>query len=359
MFHDDLSTAHSRYCSYCLKSLTRAYRCSRCQIAYYCNQGCQRGHWNHGHKMNCRAITSLKELNGLISDMADQPMNESFHTSLDVVKAIGNMRDPQAFDEAWVHKIREKSESIHTKTRQGECMPVSMDFDTYYDAMKSHRQRCEKRRLPFTRKTVSEMKNTQVCIYIEHLPRLSSFSIRLCLPKSMYPAEFSSAGHEDNISVVLSGYGTKTQILIQRPTFEECHEEARFHILAMLLLPLPMTYSSILNETVNVTVNIKRSHTSHIEVSLRIPYNSIQNSATEFYLNDLLGQTKTESQESLTNTLRAFNRMQCRSCANGIIRSFTSSSHRNLSTLKKVLTLPEGHWDEISEYISCFDTVST
>ena len=43
-------------CWYCRKlSSGKLPRCSKCKVAYYCDQICQTRHWTEGHKLNCES----------------------------------------------------------------------------------------------------------------------------------------------------------------------------------------------------------------------------------------------------------------------------------------------------------------
>jgi hypothetical protein len=45
----------SKICSRCEKVLVELpSKCSRCKQVYYCNRHCQKQHWKHGHKKECK-----------------------------------------------------------------------------------------------------------------------------------------------------------------------------------------------------------------------------------------------------------------------------------------------------------------
>lgn len=365
-------SSNNNSCSQCLKSLqlSRAYRCSQCQKAYYCNRECQRKHWNRGHKAHCRAISALKELNGLMKDMNEQTTQKSFHTAMDMVANIQNMKTPESVDDPWVCKLRKNNPILHKeKSSNSSMISISpptqdtkvstrmIDLDSYLYAMKSHRRRCHQRRLVLGTME-SELKPLSTDIYVEHLLRLFTYNIRICIPQSFNSTNLASLS-KDDISVVLNEYpDSKTLVTIQQNlTKEVCYKQDRFNTMITFLLPTRLNYSKLLDKAVTSSINIKGSYSSsQLEISFRLPYNDLKSPQT-FTENFQFKPVITESNETSKTKLKAYNRLECRNCGLGIVGYRSSPEFQ--PTLQKVLPLPAGHWDEILDYISCFDAVST
>jgi hypothetical protein len=125
--------------------------------------------------------------------------------------------------------------------------------------------------------------------------------------------------------------------------------------LATFLLPTPFKNVEAFNETVTSSINLKYMHPFRLEITFRICCSDEIDSQLGFEAMD-----RAEDQimmESRNVPMRALNRLVCRSCGLGIVKH-SFADDENHQTLKDILPLPKGHWDEINDYISCFESVS-
>jgi len=66
---DEASTATPEFCFNCiiygwkeLKDLSALKRCSKCKLATYCSEPCQKEHWHNSHKKHCKYMSKKKVL---------------------------------------------------------------------------------------------------------------------------------------------------------------------------------------------------------------------------------------------------------------------------------------------------------
>ena len=108
---------------------------------------------------------------------------------------------------------------------------------------------------------------------------------------------------------------------------------------------------------VNPTARISTDHNS---VSLRIQLQSASLPAMamdgiDFVEDHLLGIGEDGySLSATTSSVCQLNQLCCRSCQNPIIEP-TPSNDKNARVIKSVLPLPAGYWDDISDYLICYD----
>ena len=310
-------------------------------------------HWRRGHKVHCRAISALKELNGIMNDMSDSSTQKSFHTSMDMVATIESFQDAESLDEPWVSKIRKSASPLQENVASGPSLLSldsatamrNLDYSIYRYRMQSHRRRCHPRKSSSPKK--GDRENSFVDIFVEHLSRLCTYNIRMCIPATLVKS--NSSFSKENVWVVLQGYDAKTQVNVLTLSEGTCYDPDRLNPIATFLLPAQFTCSKALNEVVTSSVNIRFVDSTQLEITFRIKYNESTCQKTP-------SKENIKTKENLKATLEALNRLECRSCGLNIIR--TSTDSENPSPLRKILPLPEGYWDEITDYISCFETVS-
>lgn len=71
----------SLQCGYCQKYSKDIKKCSRCKLVLYCNQECQKKHWNL-HKENCKNLQIKNEVKKKELFKIQRPIEEKFEQLL-------------------------------------------------------------------------------------------------------------------------------------------------------------------------------------------------------------------------------------------------------------------------------------
>jgi hypothetical protein len=103
------------------------------------------------------------------------------------------------------------------------------------------------------------------------------------------------------------------------------------------------------------TANIS---TDDHSISLRIYLQLIDNSSSSVDLMDnLLGSMEGSIFSPITTPVAFINHLSCRNCHSPIINKTNNNNtkNKNNSTIQSVLPLPSGYWDDIEDYLICYD----
>jgi len=193
---------------------------------------------------------------------------------------------------------------------------------------------------------------------IEYLPNVKCFLLTLissgknerscCIPKSREDliVDFSLAenNHTDFSSSHISYYTAKLYHTAPTENNDNCN-----NLLLSLVLPADRTSVGI-HETFP-DYNISTDTNS---ISIRIQFNdslskhvtSIENTHV---MNELLGVDDSTLSSSTVTETEALNWLCCRTCHNPIVAN---------GVIRSVLPLPSGYWDDITDYLICYDGVS-
>jgi hypothetical protein len=116
-------------------------------------------------------------------------------------------------------------------------------------------------------------------------------------------------------------------------------------------LMLPIDCALVEREKIAPSYNISIDNNS---ISIRMEFNSSDVSFDSAILTDELMGTESIFSSNTTDA-KALNHLCCRSCHNPIVKSHNTT---NQSVIRSVLPLPSGYWDEITDYLICYDGVS-
>ena len=187
---------------------------------------------------------------------------------------------------------------------------------------------------------------------IEYLPNVKCYQITLLtnntedIPQSKEELQF------DMISIVNDQVNNQP---ILSPLIS--YYEARLYRLKLngdqerqLLLSVTLPISSTEPPTARISLDIN-------SISIRIQHDLL--TMVEMYdsldiVDNLLG-IELSSFASITSDPNDLNYLHCRNCQNSIIKTPSSSSASNDNTIQSVLPLPTGYWDDISDYLICYD----
>lgn len=179
---------------------------------------------------------------------------------------------------------------------------------------------------------------------IEFLPNVKCYLITL------------TVGHE-NISCVPSSREELTldfsliDSSVQDIPLDTSYYEAKVFSVNMdiplLSLKLP-TDKTIGRDTASPNYSMSIDKNS---ISIRVQFHDASTAECTNVMDELLG-INTSAFSSKTSDAKALNNLCCRTCCNLII------GQDNANQIRSVLPLPSGYWDEITDYLICYDGVS-
>lgn len=216
---------------------------------------------------------------------------------------------------------------------------------------------------------------SKVCS-IEYLPNVKCYQITLlaqtpngCIPQSkdelqftMMPLPVDDCGKVDDDRLRICYYEANLYQLKQQGTQSVNNDQEERELLLSITLPITTTASG---STINPTARISLDTNS---ISIRIQFQqdftttttaSFDGSSLDL-VDNLLDIDSMSSFSSNTTNIADLNYLSCRTCHNPIIEPPSSSSNNDQqqhynSIIQSVLPLPVGYWDDISDYLICYD----
>jgi hypothetical protein len=298
------------FCHNCSK-VGKTWRCSKCKRVRYCSRECQKSHWK-GHKKTCgmSVADAMLQLHKLCGDMNLSESIEQYHRATDEVHSQSKMQSELYSTEIRSHNTV-PNPTIHTnKDLKESCSSSSSSSKVRKDTPKP--QIVSKGEWNFS---------------VEHLSYISTYFIMLV------PTSTSSGLPLDEIKINLTQLQQKTKVTIYSDTNHSC--------LAEFMLP------KFLSSTRDDIYKTLQSHQDQ-NISFRIRYDDSLNDTMDVMSMDV-------SYTSTPNSV--INRLQCKSCETNLVRSFNKEDDPS-QIIKHVYPLPSGHWDEITDYLTCFEGVS-
>jgi len=188
---------------------------------------------------------------------------------------------------------------------------------------------------------------------IEYLPNVKCYQITLLtnntkdIPQSKEELQF------DIISIANSQVNNQSVI----PTVMSYYE-AKLYILKLngdkerqLLLSVTLPISSTEPPTARISLD-----SNSISIRIQQDLSSMVEMDDSFGIVDNLLGIELSSFASITTDPNDLNYLHCRTCQNPIIEPPSSAAaSSNDNTIQSVLPLPTGYWDDISDYLICYD----
>ena len=356
----------------------------------------------------CKNVNSAKDIKGaahasfelenMIGKMSMQDMIESYHRANDEVerlKAFQSSLHTQVPDKEFIDNIHVEQNEImkgeietnSPRTSTEKRIFLHETFDNQDDDLKevnesqsqSHQEHFAKMSQPNSLFCDTfcpyPIDNTKAIDYgdwnysVEKLIYVSSFSISI-MPdttsasetKGQSPAmdplsirsedikiEISDVTNTGQPSTIREYQVQRKKTALQFQLSSTNGEGSSIHVLARMILPF-----EILG---NASELMSSLHFDGTFISLRVQYHDPQKTNMDNIMPD-------ETMPMLTPT-NALTNLQCRSCHYPLLKSENPSSNTNNvggakknNSIRNVCHLPTGFWDEITDYLTCYDGVS-
>eukprot|EP00804_Cyclotella_cryptica_P011379 CCRYP_016066-RA/>CCRYP_016066-RA protein AED:0.09 eAED:0.09 QI:3427/1/1/1/0.5/0.33/3/218/726 len=398
----------TRACHHCGKTSSSLLRCSQCKSAYYCSRSCQSAAWDPkqsredgngiassgGHRSVCRrlrkrvdemAAASLEHVDesamateawrDLTRQVQSMDRDEAYKQMCIVQDEIQRLQQRQSYGESNHMEDGPESLSATTQASFGSGLDavaaqegrmskvantkhsdaVSSAFDPDSPTQRRQDQPQKSKRSNEAHLVRGSWIDKGGACSIEYLPNVKCYLLTLissgenkrvcCFPKSREDLilDFSLAenNHSDFCSSSILYYRAKLYHTV--PTDNNDNKD---NLLLSLVLPADSTCDGIHEIFPDYRISIDPS-----SISIRIQFNasaskhgtSIENIDV---IDELLGvDVSTLSTATITET-EALNHLCCRTCHNPIVED---------GVIRTALPLPSGYWDEITDYLICYE----
>lgn len=346
-----------KICNFCLSQGYQLLICSRCRNARYCSKPCQKAHWKEGHKLECKPDKTKKDdagsgnsSNQMLSLNSNKTIN--VNTPLSIMKELWDQvqKDSISLDEAHYRRQRVQDEVDRLKrelknmseTRMKKKDKISLLQQKKSATSQQHKKIYEEngnnpsKILP---KLVQKVHDNWKCL-VEDLTNISCYSIILsplseeaikCNMPEVKTLRLSLVPSSSSFS---SSYTQVTLLLVNISSqYHGTNDDNDTTILLSIDLAGKITDSNSVQLT------------SHIDcIHLRLMYEKQQLEHPEYQQ----ALTKTTPANLLNELLK------CKCCHSKLLVEATDDTTR----IEKVLPLPSGYWDEIADYLMCYEGVS-
>lgn len=409
-------------CDHCGKSSPSLLRCSKCKSAWYCNRTCQSNAWNGGpgdqkhggHRKLCRRLRKAAASHAAAdvttmenvpprSPPQDSPSGSKAHEAWrDLMDHVNSMDCNEAYKQMCLaqdeikklQKIAESGGSLETPflnkvhgvdldsdSIKGECLS-----DRSTQALSDQlgpRKDISGNLLPTTFKSSANSKGEistkefiakaygswidrgGICS-IEYLANVQSYVITLtCDNKEVIPTEI------DHLQLSGAPISPKynPHYLKNSPYFSANVQKNRpdEDATSILSVVLPGKVNDDFAKNIRISID-------ELSISLRIQLDSLKSSMADCNnidtIDNLLGTDNSCFARNVSSKPSDLNYLRCRSCQSFIIdkistappldnkQNYKIGPNGEENTITGVLPLPSGYWDDIYDYLSCYEGVS-
>ncbi len=314
-------------CQHCKKTC-RLLQCARCRSVFYCSRECQKQDWKAGHRKQCRAMEAANM----------STASAAWHELQDFLRGLSLSKADENFHKATREVERLKQEE-KMSSKNGRSCGVELLSSIVGSNSNDNNEKCDNDRLfrednlhtttlddlnPTQRHILSKQatlqnktlcwKQPQVDYVVEEMSFLMCYQIRLTSP--LQP-DFPKTEELETFTERFDELGN-VLILNRKGSLDDIY--------------LGLQLDRISEQSNATTIRID----SDGHMNIRIPTLSHQNDFS------------VPSSQPLT-TSTAVNTLQCRLCGHLLIKS---------KSITSTLPLPTGNWDEITDFLSCYNGVS-
>eukprot|EP00984_Skeletonema_dohrnii_P016340 scaffold7239_cov123-Skeletonema_dohrnii-CCMP3373.AAC.2 len=369
------TTAPPRSCGHCGKTSSSLLRCSQCKLVYYCSRSCQSLAWKDGHRQACRkAKTSAATSNG-----GDQSINatmtelmqhvqtmdcrtayenmcraqdeiERLQKQLDEMEAEGDVDDEadNDIDDVSIDHLEEGNDDCITSEiayTDGENNTVSSEIEP--SPRNESKEVTEDTNIINIKTAHGSWLDEGGKCSIEYLPNIKCYHITLTT--TSLQSSDSIVPNRDDLQFKMSPVPNPCEPKSDCSSSQIVFYEMRLvHSSSSTLLSMILPGSQATNHQDGPTATISTDSQS---ISLRI-YLQMNDSSSMDLMDNLLGMEAGSLFSPVTTPSTDINHLCCRNCQSPII---TRNDNNNESTIQSVLPLPSGYWDDIEDYLICYD----
>lgn len=357
-------------CSNCHAADCTLWRCSNCKASHYCSRPCQRSHWKAGHSKVCFAQSN--KIGNAHNHRVDAHVNKkgmktgaranAEPAALELQRTVMSM------------SLAEARSNLHNV--QKEMTNIRRYQDNVREKAKAEANECEKR----SSAKYSQVYGTMVAASIE-LPRALDLSTCVnTLPANVFPAFESSRKAtksswnftvEDfrNISRYIITIFPENQrinniplnipdvnnLLLRLIPHEICGRQKTGVLIEERSVDAIQDRQTLLNIVLPGTISVTSPivNTDGSCILLRVSYYIDNEDALDFH------------KEAFTSVITKgnINALKCISCNFPLIHGHETSEIEDAKTncdqrpIQTILPMPAGYWDDISDYLSCYEGV--
>ena len=377
----------SSKCDWCQKE-GKLRRCTRCYQASFCSRDCQRADWNdreRGHRNACDAIYSARrpesygqsgdqqqlpaslpasgdveaaqaELQSILSDrLANMSMDEvqqEYYKTMDAIQDVKSIlaKNDQVVTKATKSKIGDSTSS--------DAQPPATSAITQLIPSGAVSQ--EKAKFPSNKKPKREVPSVFDCVagnyqcLVERLPHVSCYSVTMILRDKT--TKYDSLPERLRLSIGPDTKDTHSRVLLILESDANGTNMNGKNEEILLSMSLP---GQILPNAPGMRLSVDDNDDS---ISMRLPYSSdlagdnqeqkelnTKASTDERWATLDDGEEVVAANFSVSDANDLAN-LSCRSCSHRLFAADTK--------IDGVFPLPVGCWDEVADYLTCYEGVS-
>ena len=355
-------------------------RCSSCKLVYYCSVDCQRTDWTKGgHRTKCTGKQKRQKRQKPKTKKTTNSTPIVMGPSIPPPTSVQNQDDAKrVLQELWSiaeAEMQEKTAEANITKKPGEInrsgqQPTSEKDDSFRKTNQTSTSKLkskskskpnssvakdlildddhdqQKDELQGLSSSSSEQQNETIAFVVEEMPQICRFQLTLTKRQQQYAiGDTHSSINESAINVSAIPIGrsrTRTLVVVR-----ENDKNDSGGILFRGEFSRPIHASDI---TWRVVDNDKQDECT---IVFRLPYPYDPSNTSSLALGGSIDHSYYDSTVS-DATLDEINTVVCGTCHLPLIVPNASTKQ----PISRVYPLPQGHWDEIADYLICYDGVS-
>ena len=394
-------------------------RCSLCKLVYYCSVDCQRMDWG-GHKKTClgrkarrqcqpvpktRTANSKNKTNATTTMGPSVPPPTSVQNEDDVKRVlqelwtIADSAVAQETEKAGIHKPATAKSAGITKPSSNKTTLSSTETETQTlnpmtfapnakagpESKAPTRGADQQQQLqqqngensssktsepapPFAEVEQHGCHNQQqhVSFVVEEMPQICCFQLTLRIKRKLSDDKTEpTQKFEFGVTVDSLGRSKSRTLVVIGEKEWDVNPKTAVRTKSTLFageFPRPIRACDITSSVVRETDYMGAdASTKTVVIAVRLPYAQDPSNTSSL----ALGGSLCPSTSGSESTLEEINAVVCRACHLALIPpkptrtgAIESSSSTKQQAISRVFPLPQGHWDEIADYLICYDGVS-
>ena len=383
----------SSKCDWCQKKC-KLRRCTRCYQASFCSRDCQRADWNdrkRGHRNACDVIyfarrsessgegsdqqlpaslpasgnveAAQAELQTILSErLANMTMDEvqqEYHKTMDAIEDVKSILAKNDQERSEADGVDKKTKATESKIGDGtsDIPPATSAITQLIPSGTNSR---EEAKVPINKKPKREVRSVFDCIaggyqcLVERLPHVSCYSVTMTLRDKTTKYDSLSDRLRLSIGPDAKDAHSRVLLILDPDASNTIMNGKNEEILLSMSLP-----GQILPKAPGMRLSVDDNDDS---ISMRLPYSSdlaghnqeqkelnTKASVDERWAN-LDDREEVVAANFSASDAKDLANLSCRSCSHRLFAADTK--------IDGVFPLPVGCWDEVADYLTCYEGVS-
>ncbi len=331
-------------------------RCSLCKQVYYCSVDCQRTDWTKGgHRKNCtgRQKKPNKKKNSVPIMGPSIPPPKTVRNEEDAKRALQELWSlTESAMQEQIENVTETKVSSKTNLRKQQSESKT---ERASNSKLLQKNNCKKQQRQETDNdelfNVVEEQYKNCSFVVEEMPQICRFQLTITSTQT-HPEDWIQDSSVHVSAKPIGRAKSRTLIVIRENSTKSSLFAGEF--------PKPIKASDI---TWRVTTRSSGKETKDkctFIIVVRLPYPYDPSNTSSLALGGSIDNTYCNS--SLKDaTLDEINTVVCGACHLPLVPSTTTATTTTTTTappISRVFPLPQGHWDDIADYLICYDGVS-